>query len=83
MSWKDRISFDSQVCHGKACIKGTRVLVSVVLDCLAGGMSDAEILKDYPSLPPDAIQATLSYAAVLAREEILPLSPERSPENKI
>ncbi len=55
MSWIDRISFDPQVCHGKACIKGTRVLVSVVLDGLAEGMSEAEILQEYPSLPPDAI----------------------------
>ncbi len=83
MSWIDRISFDPQVCHGKACIKGTRVLVSVVLDSLAEGMSEAEILQEYPSLPPDAIQAVLAYAAMLAREEILPLSPERSQESEV
>ncbi len=48
----ERISIDPSVCHGKACIKGTRVLVSVILDNLAEGISEEEILREYPSLHP-------------------------------
>jgi len=46
-------------------------------------MTEAEIFEDYPSLPPDTIQAVLEYAAMLAREEILPLTPERSQESEV
>lgn len=67
------ISVDSQIAHGQACIKGTRIPVSVVLDCVAAGMSDAEILAEYPTLSVDAIRAAASYGALLAREEIVPL----------
>ena len=71
--WKEHISFDPYICHGKACIKGTRIFVSIILDCLAEGMSDDEILENYPSQKKEQIQAALQYGAVLAREEILPL----------
>ncbi len=67
------ISVDPQIAHGQACIKGTRIPVSVVLDCVAAGMSDAEIIAEYPTLNIDAIRAAASYGALLAREEILPL----------
>ncbi len=50
MDWKERISVDTQVCHGKACIKGTRVMVSIILDNLANGESYDNIIKSYPSL---------------------------------
>jgi uncharacterized protein (DUF433 family) len=83
MKWQKRISVDPEVCHGKACIKGTRVMVSVVLDCLAEGMSQDEIIKEYPTLKPGDIQAALEYGAMLAREEILPLTPIRSQESEI
>ena len=73
-NWRDRISADPNVCHGKACIKGTRVMVAVVLDCLAEGMTEEEILKEYPSLKKGDIQAAIHYAAVLAREEIISLT---------
>ena len=46
INWKDYIFFDPNVCHGKACIKNTRVLVSVILDCLAEGMDEKEILEN-------------------------------------
>lgn len=59
--------------HGQACIRGTRIPVSIILDCLAGGMSDAEILEEYPSLTPNAIRAAAAYGALLAREEIIPI----------
>lgn len=69
----ERISIDPNVCHGKACIKGTRVLVSVILDNLAEGMNEEEILKEYPSLTQEDIRAALEYAALLAKEEVLPV----------
>jgi uncharacterized protein (DUF433 family) len=73
MNWRERISVDPNVCHGKACIKGTRVMVSVVLDNLAAGESLERILKNYPTLKREDIQATLQYAAELARERVVPL----------
>lgn len=73
MIWQDYITVDPQVCHGKACIKGTRVMVSVILDNLAVGLSAEEILRSYPSLSPEAIQAAISYAADLARERVVAL----------
>ncbi len=71
MNWQDHISVDPTICHGRACIKGTRVMVSVVLDNLATGLSVNEIIKSYPSLTPEAIQATIAYAAELARERVI------------
>ena len=71
MNWQDRISVDPLVSHGKACIKGTRIMVSVVLDNLAAGLSAKEIQKSYPSLTAEDIQAAIAYAAELARERIV------------
>jgi uncharacterized protein (DUF433 family) len=76
MNWQERITVDPMVCHGKACIKGTRVMVSVVLDNLADNETVASILKSYPSLKPEDIQASIAYAAELARERIVPLNPK-------
>lgn len=73
MDWTEHISVDPHVCHGKACIRGTRVMVSVILDNLAAGLEPEQILKDYPSLTPEAIQAAIAYAADLARERVVPL----------
>ncbi|MBI5364349.1 MAG: DUF433 domain-containing protein [Planctomycetes bacterium] len=50
MNWRERITSDPQVCHGKACIRGTRIMVSVVLDNLAAGRTHEQILKSYPSM---------------------------------
>jgi len=58
-----RITIDPGVCHGKACIPGTRIPVSVILDNLADVMNREEILKSYPSLNPADIDAALAYAA--------------------
>ena len=74
MDWRERISVDPQICHGKACIKGTRIMVSIVLDNLAAGVSIEEILKSYPSLSPEDIQAAIAYAAELARERVIPVT---------
>lgn len=78
LSWKEYISFDPNICHGKACIKNTRVLVSVILDCLAEGMSQEEILENYPSLKEKHIKIALQYGAILAREEVLPMGGQYS-----
>lgn len=67
MYWRDRVSIDPSICHGKACISGTRVLVAVVLANLAAGVREGEILCSYPTLSADDIQATLAYAAELVR----------------
>jgi uncharacterized protein (DUF433 family) len=69
----DRISIDPQVCFGKPCIKGTRIWVSLILDFLAGGETEAQILAAYPQLQPADIRATLAYAAEVARERIIPV----------
>jgi uncharacterized protein (DUF433 family) len=73
MEWQERISVDPAVCHGRACIKGTRIMVSAILDNLAGGLEAAEILKSYPSLTADDIRAAVAYAAELARERTVRL----------
>jgi uncharacterized protein (DUF433 family) len=75
MKWQDRICVDPQVCHGKACIRGTRLMVSVILDNLAAGTSRDEILSSYPSLQAEDIGAAISYAAELTRERVVPFSP--------
>ena len=68
LAWQEHISVNPLVFHGKACIRGTRVMVSVVLDNLAAGIPEEEILQNYPSLQKLDIQAALEYAAELARE---------------
>jgi uncharacterized protein (DUF433 family) len=67
--WRKRVSVDPRVCHGKRCIKGTRIMVSILLDYLRAGESREEILRQYPRLKPADIDAALGYAAWLAREE--------------
>ena len=74
MDWRERIVVDPQICHGKACIKGTRVMVAVVLDNLAAGLKPEEILASYRTLSQDDIRAAVGYAAELARERVLPVS---------
>ena len=73
MNWSDYITVDPQVCHGKACIKGTRIMVSVVLDNLADGQTVEQIVADYPGLTAEAIRAAIAYAAELSHERILRL----------
>ncbi len=72
------VTVDPLVAHGQACIRGTRIPVSVVLDCIAAGMSDEAILAEYPTLTVEAIRAAAAYGALLAREEILPLEAHTS-----
>ena len=68
VDWQERIAINPAVCHGRACIRGTRVMVSVILDNLAAGVPGEEIIASYPSIQEPDIQAALSYAAALARE---------------
>ncbi len=75
-NWQDRISINPSVCHGKACIRGTRIMVSIILDNLAVGVSEEEILRSYPSLTLEDINAALGYAAELARERAVSLPLE-------
>jgi uncharacterized protein (DUF433 family) len=74
MNWQERISVDPDICHGKACIRGTRVMVSVILDNLAAGESMEEIARGYHLEPAD-IDAAVQYAADLASETVIPFMP--------
>lgn len=78
MDWRERISVDPNICHGKACVKGTRIMVSVILDNLAAGESPDRILASYPTLEIEDIEAALRYASEMARERIvvLPGTPQ-------
>ena len=71
-----RISVDPNVCFGKPCIRGTRIWVSLIVDNLAEGVSEEELLKAYPQLQPEDIRAALCYAAEMTRERIIPVSAE-------
>lgn len=71
MNWKSRISVDPNICHGQVCIKGTRIMVSVVLDNLAAGESVESILRSYPTLQAEDVQAALLYAAELTRDRVV------------
>ena len=73
MNWQDYITVDPAVCHGNACITGTRIMVSIVLDNLAAGLTPDDIMHSYPSLSREAIHAAIAYAAELTRERIVPL----------
>lgn len=67
--WRKRISVSTKICHGKPCITGTRIMVSIILDYLAAGDSAEEILDQYPTLSREDVRAAQAYAAWLAREE--------------
>ncbi len=77
MRWQDYISSDPMKCHGRACITGTRAMATVILDSLAEGLIVEEIVKNYPSVSHEAVQATLLYAAEFAKERIAPLTGVR------
>lgn len=74
-----RISIDPNVCFGKPCIRGTRIWVSLILDFLASGMSEAEVIDEYPHLTHDDILAALAYGAEMSRERyvVIPVGPAR------
>jgi uncharacterized protein (DUF433 family) len=72
----DRIGIDPEVCGGKPCIKGTRVWVSLILDLLASGMPEAELLAEYPGLAHEDILAAIAYGAEAARDRVIPVPVE-------
>jgi uncharacterized protein (DUF433 family) len=72
--WRERISIRPTVCHGKPCVKGTRIWVSLILDFLATGTTQEEILREYPHLTAEDIQACMAYGAEAARERYIPLA---------
>ena len=69
MAWQDRIVADPEILVGKPIVKGTRISVEIVIDCLAAGWSEQQILASYPTLQPDDIRACLAYAGELVRED--------------
>lgn len=71
VDWREHLSVTPEVCGGQLCARGTRVLVTNILDSLAEGATESEILRSYPSLSPEHIHAALAYAAELAHEESL------------
>jgi len=71
-----RISIDPNVCFGKPCIRGTRIWVSLIVENLAEGVSEAELLVAYPQLSIEDIRAALAYAAEMTKERVIPLPAE-------
>lgn len=69
----ERISINPKVCHGQACIKGTRIPVHQIVHMLANGDTIEELLKEYPSITREDISACLDYAASLAEEQVAPI----------
>lgn len=67
MDYKNRITIDPEICHGKPTIRGLRYPVETILELLSAGMTTDEILADYEDVEPEGIQAVLSYAARLSR----------------
>lgn len=73
----ERITFDPKIMGGRACIRGLRMTVSMVVNLVANGMTTEEIIEEYPDLEPEDIRQALRYAASLAREEIHPFPEKR------
>jgi uncharacterized protein (DUF433 family) len=74
--WRERIVIDPQILVGKPVVKGTRLSVEFVLDLLAKGWTEAQVLDNYPGLSGEDIRACLAYAsASLAEEKVFPLTP--------
>ena len=71
----DRITFAPNMMGGRACIRGMRITVSLLLNLVANGMSTSEILKEYPDLEAEDIYQALAYAAALANDEYHPFAP--------
>jgi uncharacterized protein (DUF433 family) len=73
----NRITIDPQVCGGKPCVRGTRIWVSLILDFLADGMTEEELLAEYPQLVHEDVLAAIAYGAEAARERIIPVPTDR------
>jgi uncharacterized protein (DUF433 family) len=66
----DRITFDPHIMGGRACIRGMRITVALVVNLVANGMTTNEIIREYPDLQPDDVPQALTYASALANEEV-------------
>lgn len=73
----DRITFDTRIMAGQACIRGMRIPVSLIVNLVAHGKQITEILEEYPDLQPEDVQQALEYASWLAREQVHPRNPEK------
>ncbi len=71
----DRITFDPEVMGGRACIRGMRITIALILNLVANGMTVEDIIKAYPYIEPEDIYQALRYAAWLADETVYPLVP--------
>lgn len=69
----ERVTIDPRICGGKPCIRGTRIWVSLILDLLAGGVAETELLAEYPQLAHEDVLAAIAYGAEVARERIVPV----------
>ena len=78
MTGYDRITFDPQILGGRACIRGMRLSVSLIVNLVANGISASQIQAEYPALEPEDIRQALQYAAALTNEEIHPLTGHAS-----
>lgn len=73
INWRDYIGTNPEISHGKMCIKGTRIMVSTILDNLAEGLTYEEIIEEYPPVKREHIQAAIKYAAELSHDRVLAL----------
>lgn len=73
VNWREHVIVDPEICHGSACIVGTRVLVTAILDNLAAGLDEGQIVESYPSITRESVRAAVCYAAELAKERTLAL----------
>ena len=71
VNWREHISSDPSICHGKPCLQDTRILVSVILDCLASEMTHEEIITEYQGATKEGILATLAYSSELAQDCVI------------
>ena len=74
----ERIAIDPRICDGRPCIRGTRIWVSLVLDFLSEGMTEAELLVEYPELAHEDVLAAIAYGAEAARERVIPVPTENA-----
>jgi uncharacterized protein (DUF433 family) len=75
-NWKDRISVDPRICHGQACIRGTRIMVWLLVELVANGESFERILEGYPTIERADLFAALKYASYLSKEHVIPIKVE-------
>jgi uncharacterized protein (DUF433 family) len=71
MNWQERITSNTDICHGRVCIKGTRIMVSVILDNLSEGLTIDEITKAYPPVTREDVLSAINYASELTKERII------------